>query len=44
MESGVEYSEEEFVEYFNSIDVNKDGSISLEELISKFMKDNNEES
>ena len=43
LDSGVEFSEEEFNEYFNSIDIDKDGKLSLEELINKFMNDNKEE-
>jgi len=43
LDSGVEFSKEEFNEYFNSIDIDKDGKLSLEELINKFMNDNKEE-
>ncbi len=41
--AGVEFTDEEFEGYFNDIDENGDGKLSLEEIINKFKRDMEEE-
>ena len=40
VDAGVDFTDEEFNEYFDSIDTDKDGKLSLDELINNFMKEN----
>ena len=37
--AGVEFTDDEFNDYFNDIDENGDGKLSMEEIINKFKRD-----